>query len=171
VANFDDAHLSDLGRQQLRELAATWPHEKPDQVYASTLPRAIESAWILAGAFGGTLKVLADLREWSPTAEDITEQEYLAREEQAWKDHDVEFDTGESINEATKRIKRGIWRIVGEMRQGTAVVVGHGMIFTMFLASVKGIRPEIEYKRKIANAAHAVVEYEDAGFKIVKEFF
>ena len=44
------------------------------------------------------------------------------------------------------------------------------MIFTMLLASVRGGRPDIEYKRRIENAATAVVEHEGGGFRIVKEF-
>jgi len=171
TANFDEAHLSELGKQQMRDLAANWSHPKPDQVYSSTLPRAIESGWFLVEAFGGSLRVLEDFREWSPSKADITEEQYLALEEKCWKDHDLEFDTAESINEATKRVKRGIWRVVGEMRQGTAVVVSHGMILTMFIASLKGEKPDIEYKRKILNGAQAVVEYEEASFRIVKEFF
>jgi len=50
-------------------------------------------------------------------------------------------------------------------------LVGHAMIFTMFLASVRGERPDIGYKRRIWNAATAVVEYEGGSFHIVKEFF
>jgi len=41
----------------------------------------------------------------------------------------------------------------------------------MFLASVRGERPDIGYKRRIGNAATAVVEYEGGDFRIVKEFF
>ena len=41
----------------------------------------------------------------------------------------------------------------------------------MILASVRGERPDIGYKRRIGNAATAVVEYEGGDFRIVKEFF
>jgi broad specificity phosphatase PhoE len=155
----------------MRDLAASWPHGKPDRVYCSTLPRSAESALILAQAWGATVRVLDDLREWSPTTADIPQEEYLRREEACWNDHDLEFDTGESINEATARLRGAFLRIVGEVREGTVAVVGHGMAFTMFLATVRGTRPDIEYKRKIRNAAVAVVEHEDATFRIRNEFF
>jgi len=45
------------------------------------------------------------------------------------------------------------------------------MIFTMFLASVRGERPDIENKRRIGNAATVVVECEGGTFHIVKESF
>jgi len=126
---------------------------------------------ILCESLGAPLRALADLGEWSPSFEDITEEEYLRREEECWRDLDREPDTGESINEATERVRRGMRRVVDETAPGDAAVVGHAMIFTMFLASVRGERPDIEYKRRIGNAATAVVEYEGGNFRIVKEFF
>ena len=126
---------------------------------------------ILCESFGAPLRAISDLREWSPSFENITEDEYLKREEECWRDQDMEFDTGESINEATERVGRGTRRVVEEMRQGDGAVVGHGMIFTMFLASVRGERPDIEYKRRIKNAATALVECDGGSFRIVKEFF
>jgi probable phosphoglycerate mutase len=171
VAAFDEATLSEAGKVQMRELAAHWPCERPARVFSSTLPRALQSAMILCESFGTHLRALADLREWSPSFENITEEEYLRREEECWRDLDREFETGESINEATERIRRGMLRVVDEMGSGEAAVVGHGMIFTMFLASIRGERPKIEYKRKIKNAATAVVEYESGSYRIAKEFF
>jgi len=171
VAAFDEAVLSEAGKAQMRELAAHWPCDRPTQVFSSTLPRALQSGMILCESFGTSLRALADLREWSPSFDNITEEEYLRREEECWRDLDREPDTGESINEATDRIGRGMRRVVDEMVRGEAAVVGHGMIFTMFLASIRGEKPDIEYKRKIRNAATAVVEYEGGSFRIVKEFF
>jgi len=171
VAAFDEAVLSEAGKEQMRELAARWPCEKPAIVFSSTLPRALQSAMILCDAFGAPLRALADLREWSPSFANITEEEYLRREEECLRDLDKEYDTDESINEATERIRRGMDRVVTEAGRGNAAVVGHGMIFTMFLASIRGERPDIEYKRRINNAATAVVDYEGKRFRIVKEFF
>jgi len=171
TSNFDKAHLSPLGAQQMRDLAAGWSFGKPDRIYCSTLRRSAESAVILAEALGTTIRVLDDLKEWSPTVEEITQEEYHRREEACWSDHDLEFDTGESINEATKRIRRGVLRIVGEVPQGTAAVVAHGMVFTMLIASIKGERPTIEYKQRIPNGGIAVLEHSDAEFHIQREFF
>ena len=58
-----------------------------------------------------------------------------------------------------------------ESAESDREVVGHAMIFMMFLASVRGGNPDIEYKRRIGNPATAVVEYEGGDFRIVKEFF
>jgi len=171
VVAFNEAVLSETGKEQMRELAAHWPCERPGQVFSSTLPRALQSALIICESFGTHVRALVDLREWSPTFENITEKEYLRREEACWRDPDKEPDTGESINEATERIGRGMRRVVEETTQGDAAVVGHGMIFTMFLASIRGEKPDIEYKRRIKNAATAVVDYEGGRFRIVKEFF
>jgi broad specificity phosphatase PhoE len=170
VAAFDEAILSEKGKKQMRELALHWPYEKPAQIFSSTLPRALQSAMILCESFNTPLRALADLREWSPSFENITEEEYLRREEECWRDHDMECDTGESINEAMERIRRGMRRVVEEAVHGIVAVVGHGMIFTMFLASVRGKRPDIEYKRRIKNAATAVVEHDGGGFRVVKDF-
>ncbi len=171
VAAFDEAVLSEAGKTQMRELAAHWPCDRPSHVFSSTLPRALQSAMILCESFGTHLRAIADLREWSPSFANITEEEYLKREEECWRDQDREFDTGESINEAIERIGRGMRRVVEEMEDGDAAVVGHGMIFTMFLASIRGERPDIEYKKRIKNAATAIVEHDGGRFRIVKEFF
>jgi len=171
TSNFDLAQLSPAGAEQMRSLAREWTHGKPDRVYCSTLPRSAESALILAETWDASVRVLEDLREWSPTVEDISQEEYLAREEACWKDHDLEYDTGESINEAMQRVVGAMGRIATEVPEGTTAVVGHGMVFTMFLASIRGEKPDIEYKRKIRNAATAVVEHEKADFRLVRGFF
>jgi len=56
---------------------------------------------------------------------------------------DTEFDTEESMNEATERVRRGMRRVVDEMGQGNAAVVGYRAVFTMFLASTRGERPDM----------------------------
>ncbi len=155
----------------MRDLASHWPFDRPSKVFSSTLPRAVQSAMVLCDHFGAPLRPLRNLREWSPTYANISEEEYLRREEECWRDLDREFETGESINEATDRVWRGMTRVVEEEGGGTVAVVGHAMTFTMFLASIRNERPDIEYKRRIKNAAFAVVEHDGGRFRIVKGFF
>src|SRR5207249_4148189 len=65
TSNFDRAPLSERGEKQIRGLCRAWPGDPPSMVVASPLRRSIESAIILASAFGRTISKRPCLKEWS----------------------------------------------------------------------------------------------------------
>src|SRR5437016_13360097 len=64
TSNFDRAPLSERGENQIRSLVRQWPADRPYAVFASPLRRSIESAIILASAFGRPISKRSCLTEW-----------------------------------------------------------------------------------------------------------
>ena len=132
-----DTGLTDAGRAQVRCLAErlSTSHEFGEvaALYASTLPRAIETAELLAPALGGIeVSVRHDLREHDPG-----ELDAMTWAEAAERYRMVDFDTephlpvgpgGESLTEFHIRARAAI-ESLGDAHHGRTVVVAcHGGI-------------------------------------------
>lgn len=126
-----DRGLSDLGRAQAKLLGDRLGagSELPVAVYASVLPRAVETAEIIAGALG-LREIVQDcgLCTWHAPAEfDGMPYEEIRRV------HGIEggglfrpFESGnETWAELVARAGRSLWTIAARHRGATAVVVGH----------------------------------------------
>lgn len=138
-----DTGLTELGVRQaerLRDRLAASGEVRPDVLIASTLPRAWQTAQILAPAFGD-LPVLPDdevqeLRV-GPAADGLSVEEYTRRF--GWVDLRAEPFTpvdpgGESWSAFALRVCTALERITREHRGRTIVVVCHGgVVDTSFL--------------------------------------
>ena len=169
TSNFDRAALSTYGETQIRALAKAWPAGRPTAVYTSPLRRGVESAQVLANAFGRSITKRSCLREWSADDSGIPQDEYKALERRAWADFDLVPPSRESLSQATTRVRECLEEI-GEVTEGsTAAVVGHGSLFSLLTASLKGDRPTEAYKDSIGFAAAAIVE-SGSGLRLIQDF-
>jgi probable phosphoglycerate mutase len=157
TSNFDRAPLSERGESQIRGLARAWPVERPSRVFASPLRRSIESAILLANAFRVTIAKRACLKEWSADDSGIPQPEYAALEKRAWGDLGFVPPSKESLAQAAARGGRCLEDIAREAAGTTAAVVGHGTLFSLVTATLRGERPTEAYKNSIGFAAAAVV--------------
>src|SRR5687767_2479115 len=109
--------LSDLGRRQAGALRDRWARTAGSElgevsaIYASTLPRAIETAEIVAPALGlDDVKTERDLREWDPgeEADRLTWEEIEARypRDDPWSAHRSRFPGSETWAEFSLRVGR-----------------------------------------------------------------
>jgi probable phosphoglycerate mutase len=124
--------LSDLGRQQVERLRERWERtgQRADVLLASTLPRAIESAEILAGALGLEVEPVEGLCEITPGECDgmaWSEFEHLFRgEDYRWSPHTPMAVGGESWVQFMARVSRTIGDIVERHEGKTIVAAVHG---------------------------------------------
>lgn len=140
--------LSDLGRLQAEALAARLgrTHEiTPDLLVASSMPRAAETAKLIAPALGG-LAVLTedDLREHDPGPDfdglayaDVVEKIDPRR----WHvdPYVAGFPGGETVAAFHFRAATAIHRLVADHAGRTAVVVCHGGVIDVALRSLLGL--------------------------------
>ncbi len=136
--------LSDLGRRQaeaLRDrLAATGELADATALYASTLPRASETAEILAPALGGLdVVVRDDLREFDkgPEADGMTWEEFGRRwpEPERRTPYDNQVPGGETWAAFAARAGAALHDLARDHDGGTVVVACHGgVIETSFTA-------------------------------------
>jgi probable phosphoglycerate mutase len=125
--------LSDLGRRQAAALAerlAATAELKPAALYSSIMPRAVETATIIAGALGGHEIVQeCDFCEHHPGEGDGLSYEEFDRRwpvPPAW-DPELRRDPGgETWSEMAARVARGLDAVVARHPGETVVVACHG---------------------------------------------
>jgi len=169
TSNFDRAPLSERGEIQIRALARAWPVDPPTAVFASPLRRSLESAILLSQAFGLPFSKRPCLKEWSPDDSGIPQPEYAALETRAWADFAFIPPNKESLAKAAVRGTQCLEGI-GRMVDGsTAAVVGHGTLFSLVIAGLRGERPTEAYKGSIGFGSAAILEA-GSGLRLVREF-
>jgi broad specificity phosphatase PhoE len=168
TSNFDRAPLSERGEAQIRELARAWPAAPPTAIFTSPLRRSIESAILLAEAFGLSIQKRRDLKEWSADESGIPQAEYKALEQRAWADLAFVPPSKESLKQATDRGRQCVEEIAKDVSDSTAAVVGHGTLFSLVTANLKGERPTESYKDSIGFAYAAILESSD--LRLARDF-
>jgi broad specificity phosphatase PhoE len=125
-----DRPLSERGRLQAEALAQRVADVDLDAVYSSDLRRTRDTAAVVATTKGLEVTELQELREvdvgsWSGlTRDDARERfpEAYAR----WLDGGPGWTDGETYEEMTGRVLRGIWKIARAHPGGRVLVVSHG---------------------------------------------
>jgi len=169
TSNFDRAPLSKRGEEQIRELARAWPVARPSAVLASPLRRGIESAILLAKVFQRSTSKRPCLKEWSADESGIAQPEYAALEKRAWADLEYVPPSKESLAQAAIRGRRCLQDFASSSDGSTVAVVGHGTLFSLVTAALKGERPSEAYKNSIGFAAAAIVEA-GSDLRLVSDF-
>ena len=169
TSNFDRAPLSLRGGEQIRGLAHAWPVRRPSAVLASPLRRSIESAILLADAFQLSISKRPCLKEWSADESGIPQAEYAALEKRAWADLEYVPPSKESLAQAAGRGRRCLEGIASSHDGSTVAVVGHGTLFSLVTAALKGERPSEAHKNSIGFAAAAIVEA-GSDLRLVSDF-
>ena len=159
VAQFDDAVLTERGREQVHGMALRWKHRTPDVIYCSPLPRSVETASICAAVFRRPIRTVHELEEWAATEQDVPQDVYKDLERKSWADFDFQNDSGESLNHATVRIASALTEITERHAGRPVMVAGHAILFALFIAQVRGERASEAAKDEIPFGSHCVVEH------------
>ncbi|HEY8524822.1 MAG TPA: histidine phosphatase family protein [Acidimicrobiales bacterium] len=138
--------LSDLGRRQaaaLRDrLARTGELGRPDALYASNLPRAIETAEIIAPALGDPpIEIERDVREFDPgEADGLTWEEYEKRfPRDVWDAFRSRSPGAESWAEFGLRVGTVLRRLADRHDGGTVVIACHGGVVEQSVVTFLGL--------------------------------
>ena len=169
TSNFDRAPLSRRGEEQIRGLARAWPVRRPSAVFASPLRRSIESAILISDAFQLSISKRPCLKEWSADESGIPQPEYAALEKRAWADLEYVPPSKESLAQAAVRGRRCLEGIASSHDDSAVAVVGHGTLFSLVTAALKGERPSEAHKNSIGFAAAAIVEA-GSDLRLVSDF-
>jgi len=133
------------------------------------LRRSIESAILLADAFQLSISKRPCLKEWSADESGIPQPEYAALEKRAWADLEYVPPSKESLAQAAGRGRRCLEGIASSHDGSTVAVVGHGTLFSLVTAALRGERPSEAYKNSIGFAAAAIVEA-GSDLRLVSDF-
>ena len=167
-AGATDVPLSDLGREQVRRLAARLGDDRITAVYASPLGRTVETAQILAAPHSLIVETRDGLREISHGRwEQMTRHEVDAKfpeEAAAWDADPYTFAPvgGESGLAVTARALPVLMEIVRENQDGNVLVVSHKATIRLLLSSLLGFDPR-RYRDNLdqSPAALNIVDFKD----------
>jgi broad specificity phosphatase PhoE len=138
-----DRPLSERGRLQAEALARRLADVHLDAVYSSDLRRTRETAAVVAETKDLEVLELPELREvdvgsWSGLTRDEARERFpeaYAR----WVDGGPGWTDGETYEEMTARVLRGVWRIARSHQDGRVLVVSHGGPIRAVHASALGM--------------------------------
>jgi probable phosphoglycerate mutase len=163
-----DTPLNAEGLRQAEELAAWFSRHRPDRILASDLPRARQTAEVLAARLHVPASYHPELRaRRMGDYEDRTHEELAAADPEAFKrlKHDPAFvppGGGESVNELRDRAIPFVAKAVAEHPGRRLVILSHHKVCQLILAElVEGGR-----MTPIPNARPAVVLHSGGRFRL-----
>ena len=143
-----DWRLGALGRQRSKLLASRLQGLSPRVVWSSREPKAVETAEIVAASLGAPVQIADGLEEhhrdgvpFYPTRDD-----FEAAVERFFCKPDRLVLGSETAKQARDRMSAAIDDIV-ESGQEDSIVVTHGTVMTLYLASVSDVRPMCFWRR------------------------
>lgn len=167
--------LSDLGRRQataLRDrLARTGELADATALYASVLPRAIETASIIAPAVGGhEIEQDCDLCELHPgDADGMTWTDWRdAYSVENW-DADTRMSPGgETWKEFLARVDARLRRLVADHLDDTVVVACHGGVIEGSLAAGLDVRVRFPAQLEVSNTSLTEWRITDDAWRLIR---
>jgi len=166
-------HLNEQGRREARLLAPRIADERPQNLYSSDLPRALETAQPIAEATGLEIVSSERLREayfglWE--GKSFKEVQSGSPGEFAnWVESDFHKAPpgGESAAELRERIIAFLADVAEKHANQTTVIVTHGGPCKYAVAHVLGISPTGMYRYAIDNSSFTTIEIGAAGWRLV----
>lgn len=168
-----NAPLNALGQKQAAALAMRLANVPFDAIYSSTLRRAIETADAVARRHPAVPRDrLPGLDEmcwgvyegepWSDRLQAMLDEMYAC-----WDagDYDYRVEEGESILDVQRRCSSAVEHILENQAGGTVLVVSHGRLLRVLLATILDVGLEHMDTFHHANTCVNVITYSDTGFE------
>ncbi len=160
-----DIPLNEQGRVQAGKLAKRLESEKIDQIYASDLNRAVETAEIIANCHNKPVQKLDLLREtkfgaWEGLNFSEIQKKYPDVWEK-WRDNprDTIIPEGEALEEVAQRVMQGIKQIVAKHHDETIAVVTHGGAIRLILSEILDMDMQYIWRIRQDNAALNIIDF------------
>lgn len=164
-----DVALSPLGVEQAQKLAANFPVDKIEAVYASDLKRAMTTAKCVADRFRLPVTPCKSLRELNfGDWEGLTYDEIVAKWPEAlsnfFQHPDIlKIPNGESFPELRARALACVEKIVAKHPEETVAVVAHGAILRTILTAALHMDLKYVWTIRQFNTAVNIVTYTESG--------
>lgn len=168
-----NSSLNDLGRRQAEALAERFADVELDAIYTSSLRRAIETADAVSAhhpnapryALPGLDEMCWGVYEgepWSERLETMLDEMYSR-----WNagEYDYRVEEGESIYDVQDRCTDAVDRIVREHAGDTVLIVSHGRLLRVLLATILDVGLERMDEFKHANTCVNLLTFSTSGFE------
>ncbi len=160
-----DIPLSEEGRTQARRIAARLAGAKLDGVYSSDLSRAVETAQIISACHNLEVNPVPELREtdfgcWEGlTYPEINEQFHEVMKKWRTNPRETKIPGGESLGEVADRCWIGLNQIIEANPNRNILVVTHGGIIRITVATILGMSLNEYWKVKQDNGCLNIIEF------------
>lgn len=134
--------LSENGRSRAKLLADELRGFTPASIWSSKEPKAIETAQILAGTLNAPSQAIDGLEEHHRSSVPFfpTHNEFEQAVERFFDNPDTLVLGEETAQQALQRFTAAINRAIEATAADTAIIVTHGTVMTLYMASVAGVR-------------------------------
>jgi len=148
-----DYPLSELGIKQAEELANKMMENgfSCQAVYSSDLTRTKQTTEVIARVLNLQItkydERLREMHLGDRQGRKISElnEEEIALGERVWKEHDLKFIDGESVNDMKSRVKEALDEIVDSHEEtDTILIIAHGGVLYHVLHHINDIFPETD---------------------------
>jgi probable phosphoglycerate mutase len=129
-----NTELSTRGKQQVEKIALSLKNHKVASIFSSPLKRAMDTACVIAQAYGLEVRAMPGLKEIDAgELEGLTEKQLKGRYSEFWEEWkrgnpSLRLPGGESLDELQRRAWRVIEQIIENYPDEVVVVVGHFFI-------------------------------------------
>ena len=162
-----DWKLSEVGRRHSELLASKLKEYSPDVIWSSREPKAIETAEIVADEFGVPVKIADGLEEHH--RENVpflsSKEEFEGAIERFFLCPDRLVLGRETANQARDRFAAAIDEVI-DAGQADSIVVTHGTVVTLYLASVAGVR-RMDFWRRLGLPSYVVLTMPDMSIRSI----
>jgi broad specificity phosphatase PhoE len=141
----------------------------PTVIWSSEEPKAVETARIVASAFGVAVQATEGLEEHHRTGVGYfpTQEEFELAVEQFFCRRDQLVLGTETAQQALKRFTTAVDEVISSKCQDN-IVVTHGTVMALYVSSVSGIAP-MDFWRRLGMPSFVVLELPDMRVRSIVE--
>ena len=153
--------LGEVGRRRARLLADRLREFNPAVIWSSREPKAIETAELVAGELGVPVKIADGLEEHHRDNAPFlsSKEEFEESVERFFLSPDRLVLGTETANQAHDRFAAAIDEVI-DGEQADSIVVTHGTVMTLYMASVAGVQ-RMDFWRRLGLPSYVVLTLPD----------
>lgn len=162
-----DVPLNETGRKQAGFAKQGLEGTTLTAIYTSPLQRAMETASIIRGERNIPVYAEEGLKEmgvgeWEGLLVSEIDEKYPGLYD-VWRTHpsQIQLQGAEPFDKTRERAMKTFWKIVGENRGGTVLLVSHMMCISSILLTVAGFPLDEVWQHPITNGALNIVTVDD----------
>lgn len=162
-----DYPLTELGVRQAQLTAQRFTGQPIDEIYASPLKRAVETAEIIAAGLNHLpVQIVEEFREinvGSLEGRPVSDENWALHDEilNEWVQgrHERPFPDGENYHGLRDRMLRGLQQVLSGKDNRRVIIVAHIAIVALTLKDTAGVSKDLVEMRQMRNCAVTEVEF------------
>jgi len=170
-----DFSLTETGVAQAQATARVFAGQPIDEIYASPLKRAVETAEIISASLNHIpVRIVEEFREinvgsleGSPVTEEIWRLHDEVLNDWVQGNHDRNFPDGENYHVLRERMLHGLQQVLSGKDHRRIIIVAHIAIVALTLKDTVGVPKDLVEMRQMRNCAITEVEFSNLNGRFI----